>query len=847
MATGDISNVVVNANGTVSMQIAGLATGGTYAFNWATNNDPRVQNPTVIFTVNSPGYNGTTPVTRTRLVYGGCCLRNPWSVGGAQFTKQEAGSSPVTLTIPVTDQIHPSDTVTVTIAAGFYTQGGKPSNVLASTSVTNNSTLAYPKVVGHWALPGYDKIGNTQTLRFVAYQKFGQQFRPVNCVVFTSTDAHSNTATTTVTNMFVDQSFGDVMAVPEHIGQLNSSGFTQDDIVTSNAVAYPWIGDSTTLMDTSTGTAPPSPLIGPLKFIADPGGTYCTAFAVVDQANGVDANGTLSTNYTTCVAFKNIGKAIDAIRAANNSGTYNGSGHTHNDAGGGTIYLRDAAGGVNSHTWLGFTPTTGITPVCNLLIAGYPGQSRSNIVIASQATSSTVGVSGALVKIQGVKITADSGIGTFNNATTGQYWFDQCEFNIATNNGPTVYQVYLYHVTRSLITAWPNGLHQYSKTNCNIGLLRGCMIPATSLSQNIYPHVALGNWKSSTTNNGCFSDAVVGSCPAHTNTIYAYNRWTMGSASGAAIAIRQATAEVNGLAVVQNIFEVTTGTNTPLFQIGADGSTTYGPIDNVILWNNVIVGQRVNIAYAENGAQIAYRRNWSVQNNFIDQTNLKTDTFGGNSCVGVVSGTTPGTISITQSYHGFNPGDQCYVTGFTGASAAYNGLWTVATVTDSSHFTYTVTSNVGACAGTPSIGPNANRIGNWQQMYSMGWVSNVCAETYQIDNGAGQGGFQRDFPGIASIVPAAGMTNQLPTTQPVTSGYNTVAWAKFKNRQSYDYDGAGSNGAGNGDYSFLPGSPVLALKTLNDLIPYDLANKRRNSGDPVGGYSPQYQTAMLLL
>ena len=842
-----ISSPTVNANGTFSIQVSTLSTGGTYNFNWGTNNDPRTSTPTVVLTVSSPGYDDTgTATTVTRTVYGSCPLRNPWSTGGAQFTKQESGTAPVTLTFALSDEIYSSDTATVTIGARFYTQG-VASNALASTSVTNNSTLSYPKVVGNWSMPGYDKIGNTQTLRFVAFQKFGQQFRPVRCIKFTSTDAHSNSATATVLRPTFDKSFGDAQAVNEYIGQLNTSGFTQNDVVTSNAKCYPWIGDSTSVLDTSTGTAPPSPLVGPQKYVCDKGGTYCTAFAVVDYINGNDTGasaGTLSTNYTTCLPFKTIGKAVDSIRAANNSGTY---GATHNDAGGGTIYLLDNAGAANTHYWLGTAPTAGSSPVCNLLIAGYPGKTRANCVISNYGTSSTIGTSAALVKLQGVKISADNGGGVFSGALSGQYWFDNCEFNIGTNNGPTVYQVGLYHVTRSLISAWPNGLVPYSNVNCSTGILRGCTIPATSLSLTIRPYTAIGNYKSAVSDVGHFSDLVVaGGCPQHTNTVVAFNRWTYGSASASLLGLRQGYAESNGLAVVQNIFEAVTGTNTPLFQVAADGSTTYGPTSNVILWGNVIVGQRTNLAYAENGAQPGYRLNWSVQNNFIDQTNLKTDTFGGNSCTGTVSGTTPGTIAIVQSYHGFNPGDQCYVTGFTGSSVAYNGLWTVATVTDSSHFTYTVTSNVGACTGSPSIGPNANRTGNWQQMYSMGWAGNVCAETYQIDNGTGQGGFQRDFPGIASIVPAAGMTNQLPTTQPVTSGYNTLAWSKFKNRQSYDYDGAGGNGAGNGDYSFLPSSPVNALRPLNDLIPYDLLGNPRSAGDPAGGYSPQKQRAMTL-
>lgn len=842
MANGDISNVIILNNGfQVTCNIAGLSTGGVYNFGLGNNNNPLSGIPTVVFTVISMGFDDNgNPTTIKRFVYGTAPVRNPYSLNGQQFTKAESGNSPVTITFALNEPIYQNDNIgvgksgtapTVSFISGFYTENGISSNQILELNVTNNSTLAYPKVVANWSRPTNDKVGGTIMPGVVAFHKFAQNGRPIRCIKITAADAHSNSVTTTILNPIVDTSYGDAIPVVEYCPILDISNFTQGDLGTLDFKAYPWIGDSTSIIDTTTGVSGNSPLYGTRNFICDISGTYSQAVIYVDNSgNDITGDGTLANPYLT------IAKAITSVQI------YNVNNYARASCDGGIIYL-GPNGGTQTFSWLGSAaPTYGATPMkCNLIISSAPGQSSTNISLGAYSTAKWTGL---MIKIQNLTINMGNGAGTgcFDpNVSNASTWFHNCIINSTTS--PIVYRSTVWHMTICNFTALAQGIFPFSTVNTSPSIIRGNKFPATSGYGSLYAYTFIGNSKTTTYPSLLYVDNISGSLtPKHTNTIIAFNKWTAGGNTSAIIALRAGINEINGLAVVQNIFEQTSGTN-PVIQIAADGSTVYGPINNVIIHHNVFIGQRCNICYDENGADsgtnAGVRTNWSVKNNIIDQVNIKTDTFTGNSCVASISGLT---VTVTQSGHQFQVGDIAYISGFTGASSAYNGAWTVATITGtyptSTTFTYIVNSNVGATTGSPALGPHPNRINNWQNVYGVGFSGNCFAETLNIGVA---GTFQQDFSGINTIRPTVNLTNQIPTSQPPSCTPNTLSFISFKNRKSFN---GTISGSGNGDYSINSISPAFNIQ-YDFILPYDINGNPRSAQDAAGAYATLVHNPLL--
>jgi len=79
---------------------------------------------------------------------------------------------------------------------------------------------------------------------------------------------------------------------------------------------------------------------------------------------------------------------------------------------------------------------------------------------------------------------------------------------------------------------------------------------------------------------------------------------------------------------VQNIIENTNGSGSPIGSIGSsDAINTNTPLENYIVWHNVVVGQRCFFGYNEAGTITKYRRYWSVKNNYFDRAANKNDVF----------------------------------------------------------------------------------------------------------------------------------------------------------------------------------------------------------------------------
>jgi hypothetical protein len=115
---------------------------------------------------------------------------------------------------------------------------------------------------GKWAFPGHLRASGAYDLEVVAaqdYAHWGGIGQPVACVVFTVTDQHSHTLTATVTTMSLSSKADGLPCYKLTLDPAgNASIFTAGDTLTCNFKVYPWVGDSTSVFDSSIGFIPTS-------------------------------------------------------------------------------------------------------------------------------------------------------------------------------------------------------------------------------------------------------------------------------------------------------------------------------------------------------------------------------------------------------------------------------------------------------------------------------------------------------------------------------------------------------------------------------------------------------------
>lgn len=584
---------------------------------------------------------------RYRLLSGTPLTTQTWTGGTSGATFVNTSSTVTTLSVPTKDErvtstgmvfrASLSDFVfvddntgagksgtapTVTLKSGFVvnTGGASQSNAAVTAgAVTNNSTEVYATapVLGNWSYPPFQKWDATSKLRAVAFERNGQQRRPVRCVKFSATDG-TNSWTEIVTAPQWDPSMLDAVPVVEFISTTDfTSSMTQGATITVNFIAYPWVGDASSILDTSTGSAAPSPNHGPVTGVCDKAGSYGVTCALVDDVSGSDAGAltvydSASFNPATAYKFLTLGKAARAIR------DYNNANRSRDRVDAGIIYCN-----LGTYAWLGATiaGTYGATPSTWITIKPATGVARADVVI--DASSGNTDISDR-VKFENITITSSTS-STFNNCLA--MWFDQCDFN---TSGTSVFNSagqYCW-ATRCRITQLAQGLNAFSTTDMAWALVRGCDLSGYAKGSVVYTW--LGNKK--TGNTSTTSNLVTGSingmnAPDPQSQIIAYNKlYGFSIASGNILILGvHADKPVRGIAVVQNIFESTGTTAGDITNIAS--SDVHDNINNVLIWNNTFSGERQNFAYNSSGTTILTRKYWSSKNNNYTDFNIKTDSF----------------------------------------------------------------------------------------------------------------------------------------------------------------------------------------------------------------------------
>lgn len=606
-ANGDITGITVETNGWQALvYISGMATNGTFAYGLGANSSI-VGTEKLKITVTSPGYDDTGATTTVqRIVYGTKAVRNPTPNQTYPDTTLP-GDGTVKLRIALSDYVFSADTpVTADIASGLYVTNSITSAAASGLSVTNLSTATYWQSIANWTWPGNQLIrGNSMTLRAVGFHWSGRNFRPLRALKMLVTGATSGVAVSnTITQMTIDRTVPDALLTAEYAHTFDISGMTQGELLRCDFIAYPWVGDSASVIDTTANTYPWT--IGYPHSITnrcDKNSAYSSTIAVVDPT-GVDANGRAFTNLTAQTVpstnyYLTIAKAAAACAGTNNSV------FGHNDLEGATIYVR--AGITN---WVGASATYGNDPRTWVTITAYPGDT---VNLTTQVTGYTLGNNGMQV-IRGIGFTSGNLFGI------GHFWLDQCTIN--TSATAFMQQDKSWYMTDCTIPQDAQGLIPSGAYPVN--LIRGCDLTGFN-NGNVFANVIIGN-KHPTASGTNVQLLIVKSATQVNDGAIVYNNDLRGISGGSIqpITFSQATILSNGVAVVQNVFEFCSSDASAKNVLDAAGYA----ITNALIAHNIFVGTKANAFYNDTGTTELPKVGIHIYGNLFDDWNIKTDVFG---------------------------------------------------------------------------------------------------------------------------------------------------------------------------------------------------------------------------
>lgn len=571
--------------------------------------------------VSDPGYDTSGNVTTVnRTITGVAQLRRQYPSGASKMISTDG--TDLTIYITLDDWIYTGTTiVSATIGGTFYT-GCTAGNTGAAYS--NLSATAYPKALFGWLNDQEDvATGNTYPVEAVAFHRHAQGSQQVACVKYTATDGTNFGTTSTVSaptlsTKMTQGNIPEVWAASVDFSTLNvTNGST---FCTVNAKVYPWIGDSSAVLDLSIhGVAWPTSLpITPLRIVNDRTLAYGGAFAYVL----VGAGGSPQVSKTAATARANpyatVTAAMNAIKVFNTA-----NGISHNDHGGATVRLMDNAGAAQTHTIASGTTqpaapastyctvepdplNTGAISVTFSAQSAYPDMMRwRNFTLVSNAgtTRNFIGQNNARSKLSIDGITYD-----------------------ATANGMDGATWYSMKYTRNITLVGGRSLEFNGIPNatCNIALMAG-WVSSTLTSQ---------------VNNADQAKLVIG-CTMPNYLLQAETSGTGDGDDGRIIynnkflraLVVNATQKTfsYGLANVQNQWEHDTAADAAVMSMNffADGDLT--SLLNYIEFNNTAVGNRCSRMYNDTVSnKIAPTGNLKQGRscfNIWDDYNIKSDTY----------------------------------------------------------------------------------------------------------------------------------------------------------------------------------------------------------------------------
>lgn len=612
-AAGDITGIEVETNGwVVRVWVAGPHAGtndGRFFNGFATNNALTASNGFRIDLV-SMGFTDTgAATTYSRSVYGTKLLRlvTPNQAIASVFTNDTVGCM---YRVALSDYIYDldSNTVAAITSAAFVNTNNAAQCIGASgITVTNSSAQVHAKAIARYTWPGWNRETNsTMRLRMVGFHSSARWGRPLVCVKFIVTDESGDAVTNIQTQMQIDWSLPDIFPTGEYIADIPLAGFTQGDNLRCDFIAYPWIGDSASVMDTTLNEfAWPTSKPASITNLCDKNNAWGNHIGVVSLAVGAAPRVTNVPPAQVDPAhyFGSTAAANDQLAATN--AQLNG----HTTAGGSYIYVRT---GVTNFS--GATVASNVIPRCWVTVKNYPGDSVS---ITNE--SGTADLSDR-VKIEGIRLAV---IGTripFSGCQ--KLWLNQCTID---SPGAGPFQATEMWATHCEVTNLVQGFRASTLINNEWFNVRGCNLDG--FNKTLLVQLCMGNYHPNT--NGPDYRVVfdlVGQGAAHDFQI-CYNNYFGGMAVGGGSegcdVGNRAFVISNGLAMVQNVIERTGAAAAPCAQIGSIGALAS---TNILDWGTIYVGERIaDLGSSGSETTAVSRDKWSHKGSVKDLTGVKKD------------------------------------------------------------------------------------------------------------------------------------------------------------------------------------------------------------------------------
>jgi len=593
----------IHGNGWIAeIVFKGLAAGGTFDASKVT------------LTVEDPGYDATGAVTRTRTISGGTVLRRQYP--NESTTMIDAVGDDVRIRFSLDDDVYAGSTITaVDVAAGAYTGA----NAGAPATITNDSTLAYPKPLFAWLnVPHERATGSSFAIEAVAYHKHAMLGRQVARIEYSASDGTNTAATQTASTPTLSEIQTKGHIVEAYKAAIPLAALNAGALFNVNAKVYPWIGDASAVLDLAAdGIAWPTAQAQTLlRVFNDRTGSYGGAYAYVKEGA---TGGAVSDNPTTARAapFPTINAALVAIVAWNNTN------RGHNDHSGGTIRLMDdGAGGAVAHvptatfnvaagnclTTIEQDPlNTGVASMSLTATRQTASMLRWAVDIAQQGAFTLDGGSNTNDKVivyDGITLSYNGGTTAINYCQGLAYWRNVTFSGLSSGNQSPFWSSYV-------------------TTNTQAAMALGCVCHDSTVNFRV---AVIGATIGCDFRRGYFDEYNLASytlVDPSDGMVIANNRLLDVRASSR-IAYSQDYAR--GAAIVQNIVERANATAAPALQISADSAMN--TVDNIVVMHNTVPGTdlagRINIAY--NDKAVA-RKVATVRFNAFHQYNVKGDLF----------------------------------------------------------------------------------------------------------------------------------------------------------------------------------------------------------------------------
>lgn len=641
MAQGDIKSVTIENDGfTAAIKFDSMGWSGSLTTGYTSIDDTLFTSsyvPKFTLNVTSIGWTDTgEQTTANRTVVGTKVRRLPYP----NNTKHDhtIDGSDVIVKCLLSDYIYASDTnITADILGEFYTSASINSGATSSLTVTNNSSFLWQKVIGNWYWPPYEAASavTTYRIRCGAFHVSAQQAKPVRVIKFIAKDASGNEVSDFVTTPILSEK-PDSVKVIEYVYNVPLTTLSQDNMITCSFIAYPWFGDTGSILNTQSSSKDLAAKYSDYYFYNDKNNTYKKMIAVVNPYTGND-----STGQVVETSSFNVGSPPNKFLTINGAWAkiynYNNASHSRADVGGGIVYLDEG-----HHVFPSGSTAIGNEAKTYLTIKPFPTATRDNTIIYAGTSTKNV----KKLKVENINFSTISGSAGNYQIFNGMshVWFDQCYISASWPSlfNPTAPNTAAYY-THNTCSCLKTGMTATNKRT----LVRGNDLREYNTTDMTYVTIGNSRIKTRYSIDDSFYELTADTVGMATgsNLIIAYNKFmnfhiNAGSpiAGYSTIPAGGASASYDpyhGSAIVQNLLEIAilAGASNPAFTFGADSSTAEA--HNLLIWHNTIVGSRVNAAYNDiaNGAKS--KTGWNFRNNLFDDNNCKTDIFATTgSCIG---------------------------------------------------------------------------------------------------------------------------------------------------------------------------------------------------------------------